>query len=333
MYPTVRLRRNRKTRWLRELVAENRLSVNDLVLALFVVEGENQRQEISTMPGIYRLSIDQVVLTARQAYENGINAIILFPCIEAKLKSDNADEAYNLDNLMCRTIRSIKKANIDIGVICDVALDPYTTHGHDGILHNGDVDNDKTVEALCKQALVLAKAGVGIVAPSDMMDGRIMAIRQMLDSEGFINVNILSYAAKYASNFYSPFRDAVSSNKAVYLDKATYQMDVRNSREAMLEIEHDLAEGADMIMIKPGMMFLDIIAQAANSFNTNIFAYQVSGEYAMLRLAAEVNALNWQAALIESLLCFKRAGASNIVTYAALEVAQILNKQAINIVE
>lgn len=329
MYPTIRLRRNRKTRWLRELVAENRLGVDDLVLALFVVEGENQRQEIKTMPGVYRLSIDQVVLTARQAYENGINAIILFPCIDPKLKSDNADEAYNLDNLMCRTIRSIRNANIDIGIICDVALDPYTTHAHDGILHNGDVDNDRTVEALCNQALVLAKAGVDIVAPSDMMDGRIMGIRQILDSEGFINVNILSYAAKYASSFYGPFRDALNNNKTAYLNKATYQMDVRNSREAMLEIEHDLAEGADMIMIKPGMMFLDIIAQATNNFNTTIFAYQVSGEYSMLRFAADANALNWQASIIESLVCFKRAGAKAIVTYAALEVAQILNKQSV----
>lgn len=329
MYPTVRLRRNRKMRWLRELVAENRLSVDDLVLALFVVEGENQRQEIKTMPGVYRLSIDQVVSTARQAYENGINAIILFPCIDAKLKSDNADEAYNLDNLMCRTIRSIKNANIDIGIICDVALDPYTTHAHDGILYNGDVDNDRTVKVLCNQALVLAKAGVDIVAPSDMMDGRIMGIRQILDSEGFINVNILSYAAKYASSFYAPFRDALNNNKTAYLNKATYQMDVRNSREAMLEIEHDLAEGADMIMIKPGMMFLDVIAQAANNFNTTIFAYQVSGEYSMLRFAADANVLNWQASIIESLVCFKRAGARAIVTYAALEVAQILNKQSV----
>ncbi len=326
MYPTIRLRRNRKTHWLRELVAESRLNVNDLVLALFVVEGENQRQEISTMPGIYKLSIDQVVLTARQANENGIKAIALFPSIDRHLKSEYADEAYNLDNLICRTIRTIRNANIDIGIICDVALDPYTIHAHDGILNDGDVDNDKTVEALSNQALVLAKAGADIVAPSDMMDGRIAAIRQMLDSEGFINVNILSYAAKYASSLYSPFRDALNNNQNNYVDKATYQMDIRNIKEAMLEIEHDLAEGADMIIIKPGMMFLDVIREATNNFNTNIFAFQVSGEYAMLKIASEANALNWQAAIMESLICCKRAGASAIFTYAALEVAQILNK-------
>lgn len=330
MYPIVRLRRNRKAAWLRDLVAENSLSASDLVLAVFVVEGENQRQEIKSMPGIYRLSIDQVILTAKEAYESGIKAIALFPSIDQDLKNDNADEAYNLDNLICRTIRTIKHANVDIGIICDVALDPYTSHGHDGILYNGEVDNDKTVKALCDQALVLAKAGADIVAPSDMMDGRILAIRKTLDSEGFINVNILSYAAKYASSFYSPFRDALNNNKKNYLNKATYQMDIRNSREAMLEIEHDIAEGADMIMIKPGLMFLDIIREASNNFNTNIFAYQVSGEYAMLKFAAQAGALDWQAALIESLMCFKRAGASVIITYAALEAAKILNQQSIN---
>lgn len=324
MYPLVRLRRNRKSLWLRELLAENSLNVNDLVLALFVVEGENQRQEIKSMPGIYRLSIDQVILTVKEAYDNNIKAIALFPCIDQQLKNNNADEAYNVDNLICRTVRSIRNTNINIGIICDVALDCYTSHGHDGIVHNGDVDNDKTVKALCNQALVLAKAGADILAPSDMMDGRIMAIRQMLDSEGFQNVNILAYAAKYASSFYSPFRDALNNNQTTYLDKATYQMNVRNSREALLEIEHDLAEGADMIIIKPGIMFLDIIQQASSNFNIPIFAYQVSGEYAMLKFAAEAQALNWQAALIESLMCFKRAGARVIVTYAALEVAKIL---------
>lgn len=327
MYPLVRLRRNRKTPWLRDLLAETRLSVNDLVLPLFVVEGHNVRQEIATMPGICRLSIDQVILSAEQARDSGIKAIALFPCIEPELKSNNADEAYNLDNLICRAVRSIRNAGINIGIICDVALDPYTIHGHDGILNDADyVDNDKTVEALCNQALVLAKAGVDIVAPSDMMDGRIIGIRNELDTEGFINVNILAYAAKYASSFYGPFRDAVNSNKKIYLSKETYQMDIRNVKEAMLEIEHDLAEGADMIVIKPGMMFLDVIREAANNFNTNIFAYQVSGEYAMLKFAAAAGVLNWQDSLIESLISFKRAGATGIFTYAALEVAQILNR-------
>ncbi|WP_341764503.1 porphobilinogen synthase [Candidatus Tisiphia endosymbiont of Beris chalybata] len=326
MYPIVRLRRNRKTFWLRELLAETTLSAKDLILPLFVIEGENQRQEIESMPGIYRLSIDQIVLTAKEAYENNIQAIVLFPCIDQQLKSNNADEAYNLDNLICRTIRAIRQANINIGIICDVALDPYTIHGHDGVVCNGDVDNDQTVKALCEQALVLAKAGADIVAPSDMMDGRIIGIRQILDAEGFHKVNILAYAAKYASSFYAPFRDALNNNKIAYLDKATYQLDIRNSKEAMLEIEHDLSEGADMIIIKPGMMFLDIIREAAMNFNTPIFAYQVSGEYAMLKFAAEAKALNWHAALIESLICFKRAGARGILTYAALEAAKILQQ-------
>ncbi len=327
MYPLVRLRRNRKAYWLRELLAENRLTVNDLILPLFIVEGHNQRQEIKTMPGIYRLSIDQVIETAKQAAKMGINAIALFPCIDESLKSDNADEAYNLDNLICRTIRSIRNAGIDIGIICDVALDPYTTHSHDGILYNGEIDNDKSVKALCNQALVLAKAGADVVAPSDMMDGRIMAIREYLDHEGFINVNILAYAAKYASSFYGPFRDALGSNKKNYLDKSSYQMDIRNIKEAMLEIEHDIAEGADMVMIKPGMPFLDVIREAANNFNTKIFAYQVSGEYAMLKFAAQAGVLDWHKALLESLISFKRAGAGAIFTYAALEVAEILKER------
>lgn len=327
MYPIIRLRRNRKTPWLRELLAETSLSPADLVLPIFVVEGHNEKQEIKSMPGIYRQSIDQVVATTKQAKQAGIKAIALFPCIEQELKNETADEAYNLDNLICRTIRSIKNANIDIGVICDVALDPYTSHGHDGILNEeGDVDNDATLEALRNQALVLAKAGADIVAPSDMMDGRIMAIREELDRDGFINVNILAYAAKYASNFYAPFREALNNQK-LFLDKSTYQLDKRNIKEAMVEIEHDLQEGADMIMIKPGMPFLDVINAASSNFNTNIFAYQVSGEYAMLKFASIAGVLDWEACLLEALISFKRAGASVIFTYAALEAAQLLNTQ------
>jgi len=326
MYPLIRLRRNRKAPWLRELVAENNLSVNDLVLPLFVVEGHNEKQEIKTLPDIYRLSIDQVIETARKAADLGIKAIALFPSIDQNLKSEDGDEAYNLDNLICRTIRSIKNAGINIGIICDVALDPYTISGHDGVIHNGEVDNDRSVKALCNQALTLAKAGVDIVAPSDMMDGRIMAIREYLDKEHFTNVGILAYAAKYASSFYGPFRDAVKSNKNTYLDKSSYQMDIRNIKEAMLEIEHDIAEGADMVMVKPGMPFLDVIREAANNFNTKVFAYQVSGEYAMLKFAANAGALDWEKSLIESLISFKRAGATGIFTYAALEVATILKR-------
>ncbi len=325
MYPIVRLRRNRRTNWLRDLTSENSLQASDLILPIFVIDGENLKTEVKTMPGVYRQSIDQVVVTALEAEKRGIKAIALFPSIDPSLKSENADEAYNLDNLICRTVRSLKNAGLTIGIICDVALDPYTTHGHDGVLIDGDVDNDQTVEALSNQALVLAKAGVDIVAPSDMMDGRIMAIREDLDESGFINVNILAYAAKYNSSFYGPFRDAVGSNQKDYLCKASYQMDVRNSTEAMREIEHDIEEGADMVMVKPGMPFLDIISEAARRFDVHILAYQVSGEYAMLKIAAENGALDWEKTIIESLICFKRAGASAIFTYAALEAAELIN--------
>ncbi|GAB4162608.1 MAG: porphobilinogen synthase [Rickettsiaceae bacterium] len=324
MYPIVRLRRNRRTQWLRDLTSETRLSPENLILPIFVVEGKNQRQEIATMPGVFRQSIDQVVLTAKEAEQKGIKAIALFPIIEEELKSEYADEAYNLDNLICRTVRTLKNAGLNIGIICDVALDPYTIHGHDGILIDGDVDNDETIEALSNQALVLAKAGVDIVAPSDMMDGRIMAIREDLDDEGFMNVNILAYAAKYNSSFYGPFRDAVNSNKEEYLCKATYQMDIRNTKEALREIAQDINEGADMIMVKPGMLCLDIIKEASHSYNTHIFAFQVSGEYSMIKFAAQNGVLNWEKSIVESLICLKRAGASAIFTYAALEVADIL---------
>lgn len=327
MYPVVRLRRNRRTRWLRELVAETSLSPANLILPIFITEGENQQQEIKTLPGVYRQSIDQVVLTAQKAAKLGIQAIALFPCIDDDLKTDDADEAYNLDNLVCRTIRTLRNAGIDIGIICDVALDPYTPHGHDGIIVDNEVDNDETVKALCNQALVLAKAGADIVAPSDMMDGRIMAIRDELDADGFSHVNILAYAAKYASSFYAPFRTALGSTKAQFIDKASYQMDIRNIKEAMREIELDLNEGADIIMIKPGLPFLDVIHAASNNFEANIFAYQVSGEYAMLKFAANAGAIDWQASMLESLISLKRAGASAIFTYAALEIAEILKQR------
>ncbi len=324
MFPIVRLRRNRRTSWLRDLMAESILRPEDLVLPIFVIEGENQRQEIKTMPGVYRQSIDQVVNTAKEAQARGIKAIALFPSIDDDLKSENADEAYNLDNLICRTIRTLKNKGLEIGISCDVALDPYTIHGHDGILLDGDVDNDATIEALSNQALVLAKAGADIIAPSDMMDGRIMAIREELDANNFINVNILAYAAKYNSSFYGPFREAVRSGKKEYLTKSTYQMDIRNIKEAMREIEQDITEGADMIMVKPGMPYLDVIREAAGRFDVHIFAYQVSGEYSMLKIASEAGVLDWQKVIIESLTSFKRAGASGIFTYAALEVAKMI---------
>lgn len=325
MYPVVRLRRNRRTSWLRDLTAETHLKASDLILPIFIIEGENQSVAIETMPGVFRQTIDQVIITAFEAEKRGIRAIALFPSLASELKSDDADEAYNLDNLVCRTVRALKNAGVTIGIICDVALDPYTTHGHDGILIDGDVDNDQTIKALSNQALILAKAGVDIVAPSDMMDGRIMNIREILDDNNFTNVNILAYAAKYNSSFYGPFRQAIGSNhQKKYLCKASYQMDIRNRSEAMREIEQDLAEGADMIMVKPGLAFLDIIYEAASRFDAHILAYQVSGEYSMLKIAAQNDILNWEKTMIESLTAFKRAGASAIFSYAALDMAELI---------
>jgi porphobilinogen synthase len=325
MYPTIRLRRNRRAEWIRDLVSETTLLPQHLIYPIFVTEGHGVREEIKTAPGIHRISIDVMLEEVKKAATLGIKAVALFPVVSADVKSEDANEAYNLDNLICRSIRSIKNAGLKIGIICDVALDPYTTHGHDGIFKEGDVHNDDTVEALCNQALVLAKAGADIVAPSDMMDGRVGAIRDYLDDEGFENVGILAYAAKYSSNFYGPFRDAVESRKPLGKnDKTTYQMDPRNSLEAMREIEFDIEEGADIIMIKPGMPYLDIVHAAAKNFNVPIFAYQVSGEYAMLRHAANAGCFNFDDVMIECLVAFRRAGATAIFTYAALEVAQRL---------
>ncbi len=324
MYPTVRMRRNRRTSWLRDLTAETQLSSSNLILPLFVIEGQNQTIQIEAMPGIFRLSIDNVIKETRRAAELGISAIALFPSIATELKTEAAEEAYNMDNLLCRTVRAIRSADIDIGIICDVALDPYTTHGHDGIFIDDDVDNDQTLTVLCKQALSLAQAGVDIIAPSDMMDGRVGAIRIELDKQNFHKVNILSYSAKYNSGFYGPFRDAVRSNKKLYLNKATYQMDHRNVREALREIEYDIEEGADIIMIKPGLPYLDVIRAAVNKYDVPIFAYQVSGEYAMLKFSALAGATNWQKTLMESLFAMRRAGALSIFCYASIEAAEIM---------
>jgi porphobilinogen synthase len=277
------------------------------------------------MPGIYRLSIDQVLEQAKEAARLGIKAIALFPAIENDLKSADAYEAYNLDNLICRAIRAVKNIDIKIGVICDVALDPYTTHGHDGVLKDNEVDNDATIEALARQALTLAKAGVDIIAPSDMMDGRVLKIRNSLDEAFFTNINILAYAAKYNSSFYGPFRNAVNSKQNKYLCKATYQMDIRNQKEALREILHDTQEGADMIMIKPALSCLDVIFSAKQKFDLPIFAFQVSGEYSMLKFAAINEAIIYEKAMIESLISIKRAGASAIFTYGALEIAKLIN--------
>ncbi|MDF2964937.1 MAG: hemB [Rickettsiaceae bacterium] len=326
MFPHLRLRRNRRFNWLRDLVAETTLKVDDLIYPLFVIEGENIKQEITTLPGIYRYSIDKLLEEVKLANELGIKAVALFPVISHSLKDEKASEAYNLDNLICRAIRAIKNLDLAIGIICDVALDPYTLSGHDGIWYEDDVDNDKTIFALCNQALTLAKAGADIIAPSDMMDGRIQAIREYLDKDNFTNLGILSYSAKYASNLYGPFREAVGSKSLLKSDKRTYQMDYRNIKEALREIETDIAEGADMVMIKPGMLYLDIIRAASTSFEVPIFAYQVSGEYAMIKYAAQHNCFNWHQMIIESLLCMKRAGATCILTYAALEAAKLLKE-------
>jgi porphobilinogen synthase len=327
MYPTIRLRRNRKHQWLRDLVSETTILPQHLIYPIFVTEGRGVREEVNTTPGIYRVSIDVMVEEARKATSLGIKAIALFPVVPQNIKNESADEAYNLDNLICRSIRSIKNAGIEIGVICDVALDPYTSHGHDGIFIDGDVDNDASVEALCNQALVLAKAGADIVAPSDMMDGRVGAIREFLDDEGFENIGILAYAAKYSSSFYGPYRDAIGSASSLgKSNKSTYHMDKRNSLEAMREIEFDINEGADMVMIKPGMAYLDIVYAAAQNFDVPVFAYQVTGEYAMLRHGANAGCFKFEDAMMESLIAFRRAGATAIFTYAAIEVAEKLKR-------
>lgn len=325
IFPTTRLRRNKKNQWIRDLVCETSLEVTSLIWPIFIIEGNNIKEPILTMPGVYRFSIDLAVKAAIEAKNLGIPAIALFPSVNKNLKSDDAKEAFNKDNLICRAVKAIKD-KVEIGIICDVALDPYTTHGHDGIVINNYVANDETIEVLIKQALVQADAGCDIIAPSDMMDGRVYAIREALDSENFINVSIMSYAAKYASKFYGPFRDAVGSrNNLSGADKRTYQLDPRNIKDAMIKIEQDVNEGADMIIIKPGMPYLDVLKEAANNFSVPFFAYQVSGEYSMMKFAADNGCFDFIDVLQESLLSFKRAGARGILTYGALDIAKILN--------
>ena len=326
-YPQLRMRRLRRHDWSRRLVAENTLSPADLIWPLFVIEGKKKRQAISAMPGVERLSPDLVVAAARQAASLGIPVEALFPSIDAKLKNAEGKEAFNPDNLICRTVKAIKKAVPEIGVMCDVALDPYTSHGHDGLIRDGDVHNDATIDALVKQALVQAKAGCDIIAPSDMMDGRIGAIRAALEKSGHYNVMLMAYAAKYASAFYGPFREAVGSAKALIGDKRTYQMDPANGDEALREVALDLAEGADMVMVKPGMPYLDLVRRVKERFGVPTFAYQVSGEYSMLCAAFEKGWLERDRAILESLTAFKRAGCSGILTYFALEAARLLQKK------
>ena len=325
-FPRVRLRRNRKSAWIRDLTAQNTFLPSDLILPLFVIEGKNKEEKISHLPDVSRLSIDLIVKKAKEAQKLGITALMLFPALDQKLKSSNGKEAINSKNLMCRAIYEIKNAVPEIGVITDVALDPYTTHGHDGIVdENGYVENDATIEILCQQALVQAQAGCDIIAPSDMMDGRIGIIRDALDDQGFSDVTMISYAVKYASSFYGPFRHAVGSvNNLKKSDKKTYQMDFRNSQEALREVALDVAEGADMIIVKPGMPYLDVVSQVSQNFKLPVIAYQVSGEYAMLKFAAEKGAFDFDAAFYESLMAFKRAGASAVISYGAIEAAKKL---------
>lgn len=321
-FPATRLRRLRTQPWIREMVAEHRLHPSDLIWPVFVQEGAQQRTPVSSLPGVQRLSIDLLVEEVAEAAELGIPAIAIFPVVDASLKSEDAAEALNEENLACRAVRAIKKAVPNIGIICDVALDPYTSHGQDGLLVDGDVENDATVDVLCEQARVLARAGADIVAPSDMMDGRVGAIRKTLDDSGFEQVSILAYAAKYASAYYGPFRDAVGSKANLGKGgKQTYQMNPANAREALREIALDIAEGADMVMVKPGLPYLDIVKMAAENFDVPVFAYQVSGEYAMLHAAAQNGWLDADATMLEALLAFKRAGATGIFTYAAKQIA------------
>jgi porphobilinogen synthase len=324
-FPATRMRRLRRHEWTRRLVAESTLSAADLIWPLFVIEGDKKREPVGSMPGVDRLSIDHAVGAAEEAAKLGIPAIALFPWTDPSLKTSDGHEATNENNLICRAVRTIKRAVPEIGVLCDVALDPYTSHGHDGVLVDDYVANDETIEILVRQALVQAEAGCDIIAPSDMMDGRIGAIRQALELNGFKNTLIMAYAAKYASAFYGPFRDAVGSAKALTGDKRTYQMDPANSDEAMREVALDIAEGADMVMVKPGMPYLDILRRVNDTFHVPTFGYQVSGEYAMLMAAAERGWLERDQVILESLVAFKRAGASGILTYFACDAARLLN--------
>ena len=319
-----RPRRNRKAEWTRRLVRENVLTTDDLIWPLFLVEGAKTRLAVSTMPGVERLSVDEAVKDAARAVALGVPALAFFPYTEASLKDERGSEAFNEGNLVCKACRAIKKEFPQLGLITDVALDPYTSHGHDGVMVGDEIVNDASVEALVRQALVQARAGADVIAPSDMMDGRVAAIREALDDEGFLDVQILAYAAKYASAFYGPFRDAIGSKGALRGDKRTYQMDPANSDEALREVELDLEEGADMVMVKPGMPYLDIIRRVKDEFGAPTFAYQVSGEYAMLMAAAANGWLDGDKAMMESLIAFKRAGADGVLTYFAPRAAEAL---------
>lgn len=325
---TVRPRRNRKADWARRLVREHVITADDLIWPIFVMDGANKRAAVPSMPGVDRLSVDQCVRAAAEAAELRIPCIALFPYTDPALRDDNGSEALNPDNLVCKAIRAIKKEVPELGVMCDVALDPYTSHGHDGLMRGDTIVNDETVAVLVQQALVQAESGCDIISPSDMMDGRVGAIRDGLDEAGFVETQIMAYAAKYASAFYGPFRDAVGSSATLKGDKRTYQMDPANTDEALREVELDIAEGADMVMVKPGLPYLDVLHRVKEAFGMPTFAYQVSGEYAMIAAAAANGWIDHDKAMMESLIAFKRAGADGVLTYFAPAVAKRLKKDA-----
>jgi porphobilinogen synthase len=325
-FPHTRMRRLRSAGWVRDLVAEHNLTAADLIWPVFITEGANIREAISSMPGVERLSIDLLLDEIKRAQDLDIRAIAIFPATPAEKKTMDGREALNPGNLICRALRAIKKEIPQIGIITDVALDPYTTHGHDGLMKDGTILNDETVEILAQQAVIQAQAGADVIAPSDMMDGRVAKIRTALDTNNFENTMILSYAAKYASAFYGPFRDAVGSGGFLKGDKKTYQMNPANTDEALREVALDIAEGADMVMVKPGVHYLDIIARVKETFRVPTFAYHISGEYAMLRAAAQNGWLDYDQCLLETLLAFKRAGCDGILTYGARDAAAILKK-------
>ena len=323
-YPQLRLRRSRQSKWSRRLISENNLSVDDLILPIFIVEGKNKKIPVKSMPGIFRYTLDKLNSVVKTAIDLGIPMIALFPYTQKKLKDALGTESLNPNNLVCRACKQVKKKfKNKIGIMCDVALDPYTTHGHDGIYANGNILNDETIKILVEQSLLQASAGCDVLAPSDMMDGRIGVIRKALDKNGFKNVQLLSYAVKYASNFYGPFRDAVGTKNLLKGDKKSYQMDFRNSNEAIREVALDIKEGADMVIIKPGLPYLDIIEKVKNKFTIPVVAYQVSGEYSMITSSIQKKIIN-KDAILETLLSFKRSGANAIITYFAIQVAKEL---------
>ena len=320
-FPSTRLRRNRKSEWSRRLINDTYLDKSDFILPIFVCEGKNKKPEIKSMPGIFRYSIDRLDEIISRSSKNEIPAVAIFPLIENSKKNNKGTEALNKNNVVCNAIHQVKKLNKNIGVMCDVALDPYTSHGHDGLIINNEIDNDETNKVLIKQALIQAQAGCDIIAPSDMMDGRIGLIRNALEKNKFINVQILSYAVKYASNFYSPFRDAVGTSSTLKSDKKTYQMDYKNSDEALLEVKLDLDEGADFVMVKPALAYLDIIYKIKQKFNVPVFAYNVSGEYSLIKNGIK-SSLAKEDIILEVIYSFKRAGANAIVSYFANEVIE-----------